>query len=220
MEVGQKWKIWLGGVFSLALVVSAGLALMNYALEATDKSQRESLLFRAGTIALTIDPTQVQSLAGDASDLNNENYRNLKRSLIEIRSLNTDVRFVYIMGLRNNKQFFYVDSEDPSSEDYSYPGQSYDEATAEDIEKHKQGVSYTSGIYRDTWGEWLSAYAPVKTKEGKVVGLVGLDIEAQDIQLRMDIIQTLGWIIISVISISIMFIMFVALQGDTSKKRI
>lgn len=212
MEAQQKWKIWIGGIFSLALVVSSGMALINYALETVNYSERESLLFRAGTIALTLDPKAIESLAGNDSDLSNENYRNLKRSLIEIRALNTDVRFVYIMGLRNDKQFFYVDSEDPSSEDYSYPGQPYDEATPEDIANHKAGQSYTSGPLRDAWGEWISASAPIKTESGKVAGMVGLDIEAEDLRLKMDIIQTLGWIIIGVISISIVFVMFVALQ--------
>lgn len=219
MEAEQKWKIWIGGIFSLALVVSSGLALMNYALETVDHKQRESLLFRAGTIALTLDPDALESLAGNDSDLANENYQNLKRSLIEIRSLNKDVRFVYIMGLRDDKQFFYVDSEDPSSEDYSYPGQYYNEATPEDIANHKAGQSSTSGPLTDAWGEWISASAPIKTETGKVAGMVGLDIAAEDWQLQMDIIQTFGWIVIGVIAISIMFVMFVALQEGKDKKK-
>ena len=210
---GRKWKILLSGVFAIALVVSSGLALMDYALDKVDSSQRESLLFRAGTIALTLDPAQIQSLSGSSADLNTENYQTLKRSLIEIRALNKDVRFVYILGLRNNKQFFYVDSEDPSSEDYSFPGQVYEDALPEDIANHKAGNSYTFGPYADSWGEWVSAYAPVKTADGKVAGMVGLDIAAEDIQLRLDGIRSIGWILIGLISLSIVCITLVALTN-------
>lgn len=200
---GRKWKILLSGIFAIALVVSIGLALMEYTLEIVDKSQRESLLFRAGTIALTLDPSSIQMLSGSAADLNTENYETLKRSLIEIRALNRDVRFVYILGLRNNKQFFYVDSEDPSSADYSFPGQPYEDALPEDIANHKAGNSYTFGPYSDSWGEWVSAYAPIKTQDGKVVGMVGLDIAAEDIKLRLDGIELIAWILIGLISLAI-----------------
>ncbi len=211
---GKKWKIFLGGVFTLALVVSVGLVLMNYALESVDKSQRDSLVFRAGTIALTLDPVKIQSLAGNSGDLANPNYQSLKRDLIEIRALNKDVRFVYIMGLRNNKQFFYVDSEDPSSGDYSYPGQPYDDALPEEIVNHKAGKSYVMGPYQDSWGEWVSAAAPIKGEDGKVVGMVGMDIAAEDIQLKLNGIRTIAILLITLISLSLIIVMIFALRTE------
>lgn len=211
---GKKWKILGSALLTIALVISIGLALMNYALEAMNTSQREGLLFRAGTIALTLNPEYIQSLAGNSSDLTTENYQALKRDLIEIRSLNKDVRFVYIMGLRNGKQFFYVDSEDPSSEDYSYPGQIYTDALPEDIQNHKTGTSYTMGPYSDAWGEWVSAYAPVMTEDGTVAGMVGLDIAAEDIQLRIKGIRTIAILIMSLVSISVVSIAVLALKSE------
>jgi hypothetical protein len=211
---GKKWKVILAGVFTLALVVAAGLSVLNFTLGYLESSEKESLLLRAGTIALTLDPNNIQSLRGDRSDLTNESYQALKRNLIEIRALNQDVRFVYILGLKGNKQFFYVDSEDPSSDDYSYPGQPYDDALPEDIQNHKSGTSYTMGPYSDSWGEWVSAYAPVMTDDGKVAGMVGLDIAAEDYQLQMNGIKAIAYIIMGLISVSVILIMIFAVRGE------
>jgi len=39
------------------------------------------------------------------------------------------VRFIYLNGSKNGKIFFYVDSENLDSPDYSPPGQQYEEAS-------------------------------------------------------------------------------------------
>lgn len=213
----EKWKVLLVGLLSLGATVVIGILILNFSLRALDAYERKDLARLADAIALIIKPTQVQSLAGNESDLSNENYQALKRSLIEIRGENEDVRFVYILGLKDDKQFFYVDSEDPSSSDYSYPGQPYDDALEADIKNHKEGNSYTFGPYTDSWGEWVSAYAPVKTADGMVTGMVGLDIAAEDIELRKDLIRSFIFIILGVIVFSILSIMLLAFRTEAAE---
>ena len=73
-------------------------------------------------------------------------------------------------------QFFYLDSEDPSSPDYSPPGQLFPDTRTKDIDNYLKGEPYTDGPYQDTWGQWVSGYVPLKDTEGTVVGMIGIDV--------------------------------------------
>jgi hypothetical protein len=45
-------------------------------------------------------------------------------------------------------------------------------------------------IYTDKWGSWVSAYAPVKDKNGKIVAAIGIDFEAGYVnQVRQSILD-------------------------------
>lgn len=46
--------------------------------------------------------------------------------------------------------------------------------------------------YKDRWGEWITAYAPIKNAEGKIVGGMGIDIDyASVIQMKQEIAHRL-----------------------------
>ncbi|NET37634.1 MAG: HAMP domain-containing histidine kinase [Cyanothece sp. SIO1E1] len=52
----------------------------------------------------------------------------------------------------------------------------------------------TQRIYSDKWGTWLSAFAPLTNNEGKIVAVLGLDIEADYVfQLQQAIRNTVLW---------------------------
>lgn len=219
MSLNKKKAIAIGGVL-IGLVLILGILGMQFAMHALEVSKKNSLLLRAGTIALSLNPDEVASLEGNESDLQSENYKTLKRSLTGVRALNNDVRFVYIMGVKDDHQFFYVDSEDPSSPDYSYPGQPYNDFFPEEIKYFNEGKSYTMGPYSDAWGEWYTAMAPVITEEQEVVGMVGLDIAAEDIELRMAIIQAAGLVIIGLICLCIITLILFWLKSSELKSKV
>ena len=167
-------------ITSIAVVVFflvVGIVTTMIISKHVDTNMRESLLLRAKNIAVTLEKTDIETLAGDATDLNKKEYQKTKSVLEQIHLINPDTRFVYLMGLRDGHQFFYVDSEDSTSKDYSPPGQTYDDATPVDIANQQNGVAYTSGPYHDQWGNWISAYAPI-TDAGAVIAMVGVDVNA------------------------------------------
>lgn len=46
--------------------------------------------------------------------------------------------------------------------------------------------------YKDRWGEWITAYIPLKNAEGKIVGGMGIDIDyASVIRMKQEIAQGL-----------------------------
>ena len=167
-------------IFLCTLLVVAFFTTLFVSRHA-DLNQRNDLLLRAKNIAITINQEDIKNLKGNETDLNNISYQKLKILINSIHKLNSDTRFVYLMGIYEDKEFFYVDSEDPSSKDYSPPGQIYEDSTKLDIYNHKNGIAYTNGPYVDSWGKWISAYAPVfDINTGEVLALIGIDVKADD----------------------------------------
>lgn len=160
------------------LVILAGIFFAVYLSESKDSENRSELLTRVETIARLTDSNSVAGLSGTSADLSSSGYQTLKQSLIDLHSINTDVRFIYYMRANDTKLFFLVDSEHPDSKDYSPPGQIYDQTTPLEFANYQNGVSYTEGPYKDAWGTWVSAYAPVKTADGTMVATLGMDVSA------------------------------------------
>ena len=166
-------------VIGIIVVIFISIGVLLYITNRVRGEEEKGLLLRAQSVAAIINPSQIQQLSGTDADINNPTYISIKESLTKLHTINSDTRFVYLMGLRENRQFFFVDSEDPSSADYSPPGQWYDDATDLDITNHKNGISYIHGPYNDSWGNWISAYAPVYDQiRGQTVAMVGMDVDS------------------------------------------
>ena len=206
--INKKLPTFLG-IIILVLIIVIAFLLTNYVRESMKKDEQENLLLRAGMIALMLDRDRVRDLDGNASDTEKPSYTSLKRTLEHVRALNSDSRFIYIMGLdEDDQQFFMVDSEPSNSPDFSGPGDLYLDATESDIYNHKAGISYTDGPYTDSWGEWFSAYAPILGKNKEVLGMVGIDVAAERMLLRINIVQQAIFVIFSLLFyITLLFVL-------------
>lgn len=191
------------GILLLLIIIYTGFSVTQYIGKKIEKDERANLLLRAGSIALVVDQEELKKLDGNESDFEKESYKKLKNQFEKVYALNTDSRFVYIMGLKNNQQFFYVDAEDPSSKDFSPPGQIYPDSLPSDIYNHTKGVSYTKGPYTDSWGTWFSAYAPILDEQKNVLGLIGIDIDAKKLLLRISIVK---YAVASIFSLSFLVV--------------
>jgi len=165
--------------FIIIIVALIGISGAIYAGIMSSRNIKTSLAQRTESLADLIPASEIKSLSGSSQDLTSPTYTNLKHRLIAVHSVNSDIRFVYIMGLRSNGQaFFYVDSEDPSSDGYSPPGQTYDDTHYDVQRTFSSGQSEVLPIEKDNFGTWLTGFSPIKDINGKVVGVLGLDIPA------------------------------------------
>jgi signal transduction histidine kinase len=140
---------------------------------------------RASTIADTLSVSDIKFLNGNETDLTSSSYERLKYQLSQVRLHNDDLRFVYLMGVRNNNVFFYVDSEQPKSKDYSAPGESYPEASAKLKRIFTNQLPFVEGPMRDSYGIWLSGLAPVVDPDtGRTLAVVGVDVAGFDYYLQ------------------------------------
>lgn len=169
-----------GYLYFLALVIFALGALSTvYVYALVSSSGKNSLIQRTNTLAQLIEPAEISQLTGTQADLGNPVYLSLKERLQRAALANPDTKFIYITGEKNNSIFFFVDSEPPTSADYSPPGQVYFEASTlfRDVFAKKQAV--LEGPFQDRWGTWLSALTPVFARgSGEVIAVVGIDIDA------------------------------------------
>jgi hypothetical protein len=180
-----------------------------YITEKIKQDEINGLMLRSGTLALTLNREDIMQLTGTIEDLQNPSYIAIKNTLEKVQKLNKDTRFTYILGLRDEKQFFQVDAEPINSPDFSPPGQIYIDVLPSDIENHKKGISYTKGPYTDQWGTWFSAFAPIIDDNQRVIGMVGMDIDAEKFLLRTSIVtyataSILGLIVVCISLIAVL----------------
>jgi hypothetical protein len=170
------------------LVVASGFALLafgglfiNWTAHRVDRQMRNEIFIQAQMVAQAVDFRNVTALSGTQADLTSPDYQRLKEQLTLIRKANPKCRFIYLMGRRaDGKIFFYVDSEDPDSPDYSPPGETFDEATKDDYAVFTTGTGNANGgPYKDRWGVWISAMVPVFHPDTqKQLAVLGMDFNA------------------------------------------
>ncbi len=165
---------------TLIIALLAGAAATAYVVISTSRSIKASLIQRTESMAELIRAEDLATLQGSEADLKSPTYQKLKENFIHIRESNGDIRFIYILTLRGGGEeaFFTIDSEPPESEDYSPPGQTYEEGLADVQTSYHQRQSWILPIARDRWGVWLSAFSPIFNHDGSVAGILGMDVPA------------------------------------------
>lgn len=163
----------------ILLIIGIGIIDAVFVGISTDLRSRAGLVGQINTAAAAIPASEVLALKGDPSDVKSNAYKDIKQRLIQIKRQDDGIRFAYLMGKRGQKVFFFADSEDQASPDYSAPGDSFDEASPKLIQSFANGDPFMEGPIRDQWGVWLSALSPViDAKTNNIVAMIGIDVPA------------------------------------------
>ena len=166
----------------------------------------KSVTERAQSIASTLDPQLFENkLTGSNLDLDSPDYQKLKGVLTDLHKIYSNSRFVYVMGKQENSNeiFFFADSEEADSEDYSPPGDLYSTEYEDDPASYRLfagDLASAAYIDQDRWGTWLTGLAPIK-KDGKVVAVVGIDLSIREQYIPFVASQTLIPILIGLIAL-------------------
>lgn len=169
-------------------MIGSGLALLavsamfiRWTAHRVDRQMREEVFMQAEMVAQALDSKNVAALTGTPADLASPDYQRLKEQFTLIRKANPKCRFLYLMGRKpDGKIFFYVDSEDPESPDYSPPGQLYGEASDDDYRVFNTGAeNVDTAPYKDRWGVWITAEVPVYQPDThEMLAVFGMDFNA------------------------------------------
>lgn len=174
----RRRRNWL--LLGCALVL-AGWIVAELVGSRRDSAMRRDVLARCKLAGAAVSPELVRSLEWSEEDLTNLGYQRLKALMISLVQANSDSRFVLLAGLRNHRCYFLVDSEAPTSPDYSPPGQYYAEAQADYLAGLATRQPYVLGPIRDRWGVWVIGSVPVVELEGdRGCVNIELDIAAGD----------------------------------------
>jgi hypothetical protein len=83
------------------------------------------------------------------------------------------------MGLKGHQVIFLLDSADPSFDEYSPPGQVYQDASPELVRSFATGEPLVEGPLSDPWGTWVSGLTPISDPSShRVIAVLGVDIDA------------------------------------------
>ena len=170
---------------ALAVIATVAIAGILVTFKIAD-SQKEDYFnqrkIQATTAAAALDSHDIEQLTGKASDFDTPAYNRLRAQLVRIKNSDPRVRFVYIMRPAGDKMIFLVDAEDPSSPDYSPPGQVYNEARETDFAVFKgkrKADTWIEGPIHDRWGTWISANSYILDQTGKPIALLGTDVDVE-----------------------------------------
>ncbi|MDP3837484.1 MAG: adenylate/guanylate cyclase domain-containing protein [Methylococcales bacterium] len=119
-----------------------------------------------------------------ATDQKSHAFKQLQNELMEMRRRGTGIANVYTMRKIDNEQIMFV--VDASENNLSPTGQIYPNPS-NTLKNALNAVAGNKIAYSepeptaDNWGVWLSAYAPIFTSTGKLDGIIGIDVSAQNV---------------------------------------
>ncbi len=200
-------------VVAVLLVAGATIVGVLLTLKVADFQRVQYFDLRksqAAAASATLDFKEIELLQGSSEDVGTPAFEELRSQLIRIRDADPRLTFVYLMRPRGDEMVFLVDAEDPESEDYSPPGQVYDEALPEDFlvfEGKRSPVAEIEGPITDRWGTWISASAYILDDKGKPVALLGTDVDIDRALASFNDIRYMGILFTVLLSVLLALIL-------------
>lgn len=151
----------------------------------------------AGGAAMLVDGDLHMNFT-DPSAKNLPEFQEMKQKLRQYQE-ETEMTYIYTLTKVNDTmtQFIVDASEEPAEVGYEYE-------FMEGMTAAFNGELSSDGeVYTDEWGTFLSGYAPIRNAQGEVVAIIGVDIEAGEIEARrndfikMAILQTVLSLLVS-----------------------
>lgn len=137
-----------------------------------------------------------------------EGTENFKVILAQLQNFlaGDDIKYIYTMRMNGERLEFIVDAD---TEDGAAIGEEY-EIYDEIAEAFKGNVTVDSEMTSDEWGDFYSAFAPVYNSSNRLVGIVGVDCSATEINQQESyfireflVIELVGLVIAVVLSLVI-----------------
>lgn len=179
-------SVW-GAVSTLAYVFSTvgGVWLVNRALE---RNTQEKLMGYAPSYAKVFEGSDLDRINANQNP-EDETYLKLIDLQKHWLKVNPYVADIYTMTKNQAGQWYFViDSETDYDGNGIYEGERESRTTIgevyqKDLPELEQAwrgeASFTKQVYNDRWGSWVSAFVPLKDKQGQILGVLGVDFPAE-----------------------------------------
>jgi len=171
-------------IFSIIIVSASGIYL-NYSWNRYQEIASSEAILLAESLESLLHTEHIAKLSGSAEDLEKPEYLLTKLSLSRLVE-NSQISFAYIMGEKDGRMIFLLDSEPLGSPGYSPPGQVYEEADDIVWKPFKTAKTVLTGPRKDRWGTWINALVPViDPADGSVIAVFGIDYSASEWHTRL-----------------------------------
>jgi len=146
-----------------------------------DAAAKRSLIGRAQLAAAGLNPDRVAALTATPADLESQDYKRLREQLMLMTAATDDIRWLYLMAARDGEILFTVDGIPLYDSGHADPGTRYEEPPAGLERVLLGGRAVVVGPYADEYGEFVSAFAPIRERfSGRALGVLGVDVDASD----------------------------------------
>jgi len=171
----------------ISVGVTAGFAILNLSLDRYQHDFRSELTDLVSLASMSVD-AEAHSKLVRPDQMNSYLYRREVAKLAKAKELIPGVRYIYTLRQTPNGYVFVLDPTPPGdhdgdgTDDKSYLGDPYPEMPASAKAAYEHGVvTVETEPTHDRWGTFISAYAPIRDRSGKVVAVLGIDRLANDI---------------------------------------
>jgi PAS domain S-box-containing protein len=210
---------WL--IIAVVAILASGMVLTLWTVQREENLLRSDLLAKTRLLQGGFTPGYLNALTGTEGDLASPDYQALKRHLIQLKSSNPEIRFLYLMRQKpDGTVFFLIDSEPPESNDYSPPGQLYPEASPVLLNVFASSEATTGGPVTDRRGMWMSGLVPIRdSTTGTVIAVWGTDIDARDWNIQI-IKASAPAVVAMLLLLLLMLILFYMQQRNARERQI
>lgn len=209
----------LATLFIVANVV-VGVILIFMSHKSIKEMNESKMLGIANTAAACLNGDELKDLT--AKDVGSKKYRAAFDCLSVFRD-NNDMKFIYCVQKVDEGRFILT--IDPAKEEAGKFGDAI--TTTDALVSASKGVpAVDDKPYKDSWGEFYSAYSPVFDSEGEVVAIVAVDFTAKqyeknirdntNIVILISVLALTGGALIVLIATHRMRKKFMTLYGDLS----
>ncbi|BAP54544.1 hypothetical protein THII_0247 [Thioploca ingrica] len=182
--------LFIGSVTFIAIFLTSYF-IFYHALEAQKDEIREGLVRAAQAMTTTIDPQLHRTFIHKEQE-ETKAYQNAIKPFAQILALNKQIKFIYTVILKNDKIYFILDptpkgdADGDGVEDSVDIMQEYDDPSGLLGEALRtQSTIVTKEPYIDQWGTFFGAYVPFYDDNGSFVGILGMDITADNYFKRL-----------------------------------
>lgn len=197
------------------LLVSTTHVIFNAALDTQLQQLRQTLRAIAATGALQIDGNVLAGIPPERASLQLPEHQALLERLREIRNANPAIRFVYVMVPTDapGTWKYLADAEEVSP---SLPGDPYDVTRYPAMAAGLERPSADPALTVDEWGALLSGYAPIRTRQGQAVGVLGIDMFGESVVRMQHTLQRwrLVVLLITLFTITVLGVLVVRWVSD------
>ena len=177
-SLSRKLSLMLVSIMVCVFLAVSTLFAMS-TLKTVEDSVRSQALSTVKHLSSKIDGDEYKAFMEDPSE--SAEYKELNKQLVSIMEY-TGVLYVYTLNANSDSVQIMIDGMRSKEEGGASIGQATTGTTYEDVLPVLKGSSVSTKVINDPeFGRYLSAFSPIKDSNNEIVGILAVDIAAEEV---------------------------------------